>query len=255
MQKVKPSNLGYIISTTKSYREKSTERLILESKYSGIPKDKLLIVSSQEDFNECNIVDGYKIIHVKYTGIHLTPMIYLSENLTKYKSIKYWILLHSTCKIGVNFVKRLHSKLDKLNTFDSIPLNTVGNGVRTMDMGIFSIDHIKSFENYWQIMKHNKFDKQILHDLKCQLIANEDLIFSYPPAIPNRATKFNRVNIKNNLISLKGLVNCRDVKTNFVNLNSEKIQEVNYLSLDLLKYQRNFNGLEKISMNANGLVP
>lgn len=248
--------LAYIFSTTKSYYDKTVNRIIGECRASGIPPEDTFIVSSQEDSNESILINGCKVIKVTYTAIHLTPFIYVLENLKSYEKYSHFCLLHSTSKIGLQFYKNLTNYLSNIEGFiDAIPFNTVSHRSQTKDMGILSCDMLRSLENYFKKIKLENFNRDSLLSLKKQLISDENLIFGMPPCHRFDGTKFDLIDIGRPLVLKPGIEDSKGLIIKDVVLEKEKLKETFYPLLDLYKYQRTFQGLTNISMDSNGSIP
>jgi len=248
--------LAYFIGTTKSYFDQTVGRVTKEAQLSGIPCDDLVIVSSQEDSNDCVLVNGCKVFKVTYTGIHLTPLIFLSEHLEEYSQYTHFCLLHSTSKIGLNFRDTLSNYLNQLSShFDGIPLNKVRGGLHTKDMGILSFERIYFLKNYFDKIKLETYSAEDLLNLKKQLICDENLIFGLTPAKPAHATRFDAPIDSKPTLAHAGIEDVSNLITQKVKFNNEILLETYYPSLDIYKYQRTYNGLRNISMSADGSIP
>lgn len=254
--------LAYIFSTTKSYYDKTVNRIIKECKISGIPPEDTIIVSSQEDSNESILINGCKVIKVKYTGIHLTPLIYILENRKSHREYTHFCLLHSTSRIGPQFYKKLTNYLNDLKKttpfFDAMAFNTISRRAQSKDMGILSYDMLRSLFNYFKKIKLININPDSLLSLKKQLISDENLIFGMSASRANDATKFELIDIGRRLVFKKGIEESADeesLKIKDIVLGEEKLRESYYTSLDLYKYQRTFSAFENISMDSDGSVP
>ena len=91
-----------VITTCKQYYS-NVKNLIEQINQYGFPKEKIVIVSGQEDINDMFYYDNIRIIKVKYTGLHHTGAMYVNANIGCFNNIKYWILLPDTIKFGKNF--------------------------------------------------------------------------------------------------------------------------------------------------------
>lgn len=249
-------NIAFLVSTTKSYYDQSVNRIIKEAQDSGIPSSDLFIVSSQEDSNDCLSLNNVKIFKVTYTGIHLTPLIHVLENLNIYENYTHFCLIHSTSTIGITFYQKLKKILSKLQPpVDAIPFNSPFVGGHTKDVGIISFDQLSSLKNYFKSIKLEEYTSDSLLQLKKQLIFDEDLIFGLKPAAGNLSTKFEPISCGRQLVTANGIENPSNIIIKDIQLEGETLRRSYYPSLDFYKYQRNFKGLRNISMNSNGIIP
>jgi hypothetical protein len=101
------NDLCIVINTCKHYYDKTIKDLISQINEYKYPKQNILIISAQEDVEETFYEDNIQVIKVKYTGLHLTSMIYINEHIGLYPHIKYWLFLPDTIKFGPNFYSLL----------------------------------------------------------------------------------------------------------------------------------------------------
>ena len=97
------NDLCIVINTCKHYYDKTIKELISQINEYKYPKQNILIISAQEDVEETFYEDNIQVIKVKYTGLHLTSMIYINEHIGLYPHIKYWLFLPDTIKFGPKF--------------------------------------------------------------------------------------------------------------------------------------------------------
>ena len=88
-------SIGLLITTCQHYFT-NIPNIIEECNF---PKENVLIVSGQENNNSIYYENNIKIVKVDYTGLHLTGVIHISENMDLYKNIHYWIILPDTIKL------------------------------------------------------------------------------------------------------------------------------------------------------------
>ena len=100
------NNCCIVINTCKQYYS-NIKNLISQINEYNFPKQNILIISGQEDIEETFFEDNIKVIRVRYTGLHLTGMIYINEHIESYDHIKYWVFLPDTIKFGKNFYSLL----------------------------------------------------------------------------------------------------------------------------------------------------
>lgn len=117
---------------------------------------------------EINKIDNITYIKCNHNSIDFTGLITLSE--LYYDNIsEYYLYLHDTCKIGVNFYKKIKS-ID-LTNISSIKINKFFS----MNIGIYSQEIINNFKNFLSQKKNT-------HENKCMefksVNCNEDYIFN-----------------------------------------------------------------------------
>ncbi len=238
-------SIGLLITTCKNYFS-NIPNIIENIEDCNFPKENILIVSGQEDENSTYYENNIRIVKVDYTGLHLTGLIYLSENIGLFKNINYWIILPDTIKIGKLFYTKLMKYYDmylKNNKIYCLPL--IKPILRpTMDIGIVSIYHIYNMLDYLKKIKLLKpYNMDDILKFKKQLIYDENTVLGLEPVLKSKSTKFKIgnplypkpnifiTNNKNNLIEKK------------ITINNKLVNEVYIELLDLYKYQRNFNGI------------
>ncbi len=233
-------NLVLVINTCKNYYS-NIKNIIKQINEYDFPKQNILIISGQEDKDEIFYQDNIKIIKVRYSGLHLTSVIYINENIKLYSNIKYWVLLPDTIKFGkyffINICKYYNKYLQKENIYS---LGFINPKIRqTMDMGILHTNHILNMTDYLNKIKTYQVDKDNLLKLKKQLIYDEDMILGLLPTCPEYSTKHNNKILDEELI--KFITNDKkDLQEKII--DQEKIKQVYFVLLDLYKFQRNFRG-------------
>ncbi len=209
-------------------------------------KENVIIVSGQEDEPSIGEYKGVRCIKVKYTGIHLTSLIYISEHIDLYSKFQYWVLLPDTIRFGDTFFQKLmyyytlHLKGKEVH---SLPFINVSLRRPTMDMGIVHTHHIVNMKNYLDKIKTYTITYMNLIRLKLQLINNENIILGLQAVNPNIATQFmfvNRLPVVDTYIT-----NSKDDIIETLIDNGETNQ-VYFSLLDLYKYQKNFKGFDNI---------
>jgi len=259
-------NLGLLITTCKHYFT-NIPNLIKNIEECNFPKENVLIVSGQENENSTCYENNIKIVRVNYTGLHLTGVIYLSENIdlftsvnyeyinykhinyehinykdTNYKHINYWIILPDTVKLNKNFYINIMKYYDAyLKDKEIYSLPFIHPRVRpSMDMGIIHIKHIYNMSDY--LKKIKKVEPYDILKLKTQLIYDENTILGMFPTCPLESTKFEYIN------SLyprpnKCIINQKnEIIEKKIIINNKLCNEVYFSNIDMYKYQRNFRG-------------
>lgn len=238
------SNLGLLITTCQHYFT-NVKNIIKNIEECNFPKENVLIVSGQENNNSIYYENNIKIVKVDYTGLHLTGVIYLSENRDSFKNINYWIILPDTIKINklfyVNILKYYNTYLENKEIYS---LSFTNPKIRaTMDMGIVHINHIYNMSDYLnKIKKVQPYNINDTIQLKRQLICDENIILGLPPQEPNESTKFNYINELNTIPTIFIINNNNQLIEKKIKLNDKLLNEVYFVDLDIYKYQRNFNG-------------
>lgn len=230
------SDVCLIINTCKHYFS-NIPPLLQQINQSWFPNENVIIVSGQEGGDYINYIDGVKIIYAKYTGLHLTGLIHVNENIEKYSNIRYWITLPDTIKFGDMFFDNIFKYYQRRLTNDQLlSISFVSPEFRpTMDMGIVHSNHILNMTDYLQKIKTYETNLELLKPLKKQLIYDENTILGFPnwfdgikhysimPTITQRDSISHKIcQIKEKLIE------------------NGKVNQVYFCLLDLYKYQRNF---------------
>ncbi len=239
-------NYCIVITTCKQYFSNITN-LINQINELKLPKDKILIVSGQENEEEILFNDNIKIIKVKYTGLHHTGAIYINENIKDFNDVKYWVLLPDTIKFGNNFLNNIHKYYDDFLQSEEIQvLGFINPRIRaSMDICIVHTNHIINFSDYLSKIKTYQVDPINLLKLKKVLIYDENTIIGTGP-ITNKGTNYDK-KVDGKLI--KFVTNELKLLEQKV-IENGKINQVYFILLDLYKFQRNFKGPDtKLIMN------
>lgn len=238
------SNIGLLITTCQHYFT-NIQNIIKDIEECNFPKENVLIVSGQENNNSIYYENNIKIVKVDYTGLHLTGVIYISENMDSFKNITYWIIMPDTIKLNklfyVNILKYYNTYLENKEIY-SLPF--ISPIIRpTMDMGIVHINHIYNMSDYLnKIKKVQPYNINDTIQLKRQLIYDENTILGLHPTVPNKSTKFNYINEINRIPTVFITNNKNKLIVKVIKLNDKILNEVYFVDLDIYKYQRNFRG-------------
>ena len=243
--------LGLLITTCQHYFT-NIPNVIKNIEDCNFPKENVLIVSGQETTNSICYENGIKIVKVDYTGLHLTGVVYLSENMDSFNHINYWIILPDTIKLEKSFygniLKYYNEHLVNVNTKTKISrviLPFVNPSLRpTMDMGIVHISHIYNMSDYLKkIKKAHPYNVGDILRLKNQLIYDENIILGLPAAGSHKlTTRFGYMN-RSIMVPTKFITNHRrELIEKRINVNDKLVNEVYFVNLGMYKYQRNFSG-------------
>ena len=236
--------IGLLITTCQHYFS-NIPNIIKNIEECNFPKENVLIVSGQENKNSIDYENNIKIVKVDYTGLHLTGVIYISENINLFKHINYWVILPDTIKLEklfyINIMKYYDTYLKNTEIY-SLPF--INPNIRpTMDMGIIHINHINNMSDYLnKIKKVQPYNINDIIELKRQLIYDENIILGLTASSSDRATKFEYVN---SLYSPPTIFITNDqtrLIEQKITINNKLINEVYILDIDIYKYQRNFCG-------------
>lgn len=248
--------LGYAFSTCKSYFS-SIEPLIDDIESNNIDKSKVLFVSAQEDKNEKILVRDCEVQKVTYSGLHLTPAIFLSENHQQYPKTKYWFLLPATVRLGSDFHKKVQNAFS-LKGFENGSYPVINPMLRpTMDMGIVHVDHLRKFKQFFNRIKLSKYTDSDLKDLKQELILMENFILGipYPKEIQIKSRIYSEIP-EDILPPTSFMVNSEnEIMTRFKKYKGKKLKISHFTPINLTKYQRTYRGIKKIVMNCDGGFP
>lgn len=243
-------DLCLVINTCKEYY-KNIDILINQintiDKKNIFPRENILIVSGQEHEDSVTNKEGITIAKVTYTGLHLTSLIYIYENIDNLKSrFNYYLVLPDTIKFGKKFfdiIVSLYDSYIKHTNVLSLPL--IDWRVRpTMDMGMLHHHHIINIREYLNKMKLCKpYDITMLKKLKKQLIYNENMVLGLPSYFSkDKYTQFDYVFSFNPSKSISPIIKKKeDVIETIIKENGKKINQVYLKPLDLYKFQRNFS--------------
>lgn len=237
------NDLLIVINTCENYFKHTKVLLLKQIKDSKL--SNVIIISGQEDKDEIIYLDGIKVIKVKYTGLHHTSAIYISEHYNEFSEFKYFMFLPDTIQIGEKFKDNVfkYYKMYLENTNLQI-LGFINPQIRpSMDMGIFNIEHILNITEYFSKIKTYDLSKTNLIKLKRTLILDEDMIFGNPSR--KGGTNF-KIIVKDVIYLCNKKKDCIEKK------NENKIINSVFLPLlDLYKFQRNFLGKKKITLEYN----
>lgn len=239
------NNIGLLITTCQHYFM-NIPNVIKNIEECNFPKENVLIVSGQENTNLTYYEKNIKIVKVDYTGLHLTGVIYLSENSDEsFKHINYWIMLPDTIKLTKLFydnILKVYSEY--LNNKEIYSLPFINPKLRpTMDMGIVHINHIYNMYDYLQkIKKVQPYNTNDIIQLKRQLIYDENIILGLPAVVLSNSTKFSYKNNPDKTPNIFIANSNNEIIEKIINLNGKCLNEVHFVNLGIYKYQRNFNG-------------
>lgn len=227
------NNLLIVINTCENYFKYSRGTLLKQIKESKL--SNVIIISGQEQKDETIYLDGIKVIKVKYTGLHHTSAIYITEHYNEFSEFKYLMLLPDTIEFGKKFKDNIFKYYQEyLQNKNLQILGFVNPSIRpTMDMGIFNIEHILNISEYFSKIKTYDLSKTNLIKLKKTLILDENTIFGTP--ISTKGTNFKSI-VKDKIFLCN---NRKDIIEKIINKN---INSVYFPLLDLYKFQRNFRG-------------
>ena len=248
--------LGYAFSTCKSYFP-SSDPLIDDLEVNHIDKKKVLFVSAQEDREENILFRGCEVQKVTYSGLHLTPAIFLSENYQKYPNIKYWFMLPSTVRMGKDFKEKVE-KILRLQESGLSSFPVINPKIKpTMDMGIVHVDHLKKFNRFFNRIKLSTYTENDLRQLKQELILLENFFLGidYPQEVQLKSKHYSEMP-KNIISPTSFMVNSSDeIETQYKKYKGKKLKASHFSPINLTKYQRTHRGLKKIVMNCDGGFP
>lgn len=227
------NNLLIVINTCENYFKYNRISLLQQIKESKL--SNVIIISGQEQKDETTDFDGIKVIKVKYTGLHHTSAIYITENFNEFSEFKYFMLLPDTIEFGKKFKENIVKYYQEyLQNKNLQILGFINPSIRpTMDMGIFNIEHLLNISEYFSKIKTFDLSKTNLIKLKKILILDENTIFGTP--IRKEGTNFNTM-VKDKIFL------CNDKKDIIEKRINENINSVYFPLLDLYKFQRNFRG-------------
>lgn len=276
------NDLCIVINTCKHYYAKTIKDLISQINDYKYPKKNILIISAQEDIEETFYEDNIQIIKVRYTGLHLTSMIYINEHLGLYPHIKYWLFLPDTIKFGPKFYSLLtkyytmylqkgdilclsfinicpYSYDSKLMISKNIPLLTELY-LREKDIN-FLAHIINPFILNQEILIRQTMDMGILHSNHIvNLTSYLQKIKTYDISIENLIKLKKQLILNENIIlGIPPVFNkdreiyvlhpdlIRYISNHLEDLQVTKIKngtinQVYFVLLDLYKFQSNFNG-------------
>jgi len=226
-------NLLIVINTCEKYFKHTKSFLLKQIKDSKL--SNVIIISGQEQEDKITDFDGIKLIKVKYTGLHLTSAIYITEHYNEFSAFQYFMLLPDTIEFGKNFKDNIWKYYQEhLENKTLQILGFINPSIRpTMDMGIFHIEHLLNISEYFSKIKTHDLSERNLIKLKKTLILDENTIFGSP--IRKEGTNF-QTRVKDKIFLCN---NRRDIIEKKINSN---INSVYFSLLDLFKYQRNFRG-------------
>lgn len=238
-------SIGLLITTCEHYFTNNIPNIIKNIEECNFPKENVLIVSGQESLNSIYYENNIKIVKVDYTGLHLTGLIYMYENIDLFRHINYWIILPDTIKLDKLFYIKIMKYYDTyLKNKEIYSLPFINPNLRpTMDMGIININHICNMSDYLKkIKKVRPYNKNDVLKLKKQLIFDENTILGLRAVGFNESTKFEYMNPLYPIPNIF-LINKRNelIKKQKI-INNQLCNEVYLYNIDLFKYQRNFNG-------------
>ena len=226
-----------LINTCKHYNS-NIPPLLEQINRSWFPNKNVIIVSGQEDNDWIHYIDNVKIVNVKYTGLHLSGLININENIKQYSNIRYWITLPDTIKFGDMFFDHiLKYYRSHLTTNKLLSVSFVSPDFRpSMDMGILHTNHIINMTSYLQKIKTYETNLDVLKKLKRQLILDENTMLGFLSWFEDR--------VKHDSI-LPDITQMESISTRICQIKEKlidngKINQVYLCLIDLYKYQRNF---------------
>jgi hypothetical protein len=230
-----------VINTCKQYYTSTINNLVTQiEEYNTIfPKENILIISGQEDDTSIHELNGITIVHVPYSGIHLTSAIYINENIHNFPTINYWVLLPDTIEFGTLFFTILYKYYTMyLKDHTIYSMSFIHPTIcPTMDMGIIHTKHIINMTEYLHKIKLCEINTASLLDRKRQLIFDENMILGIQAVSPHLATSVTYIEKE------PYTVYCITESIDDIDISkTDTIQTVYFKKLDLYKFQRNFKG-------------
>ena len=239
---------GLLITTNKKYYNMYINILIKQLEIANFPKDNILIVCGQSDRESVIIDNGIKVVNVKYTGLHLTGLIYISENINKYNSINYWLALPDTVVLGKNIYNLFLYYVWAMKQYKLEVLPIINPRLKiTMDIGIFTINHICKMKEYLSRVKILNPNKEAVHKLKIQLMYNENIIFGLHPFLKNKATYLHVIDTPPTKFIINDIGELKIKYTFRQDMNGKiyRSKDTFVSKLDIVKIQRNYLGSGK----------
>jgi hypothetical protein len=229
-----------LINTCKQYFE-NVKPLVQQINASNFNKANVLIVSGQEDEDDEFYCEGIKIVKVKYSGSHLTSVVYACENMNLFSNINYWIVLPCTVKFGETFFDKITDYYNvylKDKEVHCLPfLNP--NITPTMDLGIVHSKHILNMTNYLKKIKTFDMSYNNLINLKKQLVYDENIMMGLGGRRDNLCTKFDFLY---ECQSPTQFITDRHEDLEISMIDNGKVMLYYFKKLDFYKTSRNFNG-------------
>lgn len=178
--------LKILISTCKTYRDKSIPPLLEQLADSGVPKDSILIVSGGEDVDDSS---DPVLKKVRYQFWEYTGLIYVSENPENTPVV--YLMIHDTVKIKLQFWENIQSKFkDFLSSRQKGARLLENNGRSSMSMGFYSQELIRDHQDFLASLKDYGTDENSLKNskqkgfgLEDHMIKEFDVIFKGPQVI------------------------------------------------------------------------
>jgi hypothetical protein len=235
-------SIGLLITTCQHYFT-NIPNIIKNIEDCNFPKENVLIVSGQENKNSIYYENNIKIVKVDYTGLHLTGVIYISENIDLFRHINYWIILPDTIKLETLFYINIMTYYDKyLKNKEIYSLPFINPKIRpTMDMGIININHIYNMSDYLnKIKKVKPYNINDMLALKNQLIYDENIILGLPGT--GLSTNFKYINPLYPKPDIFIINENDELIEKKIIINNKLCNEIYFCNINIYKYQRNFQG-------------
>lgn len=154
------------ISTCKQYCQKTIPILVESLKAAGFPIADILVVEGGHGSDNNLIKNDINTLEVSHNSFELTALIAVVEN---HIESDFWLLLHDTCRVGLNFCTLLN-KADL--SCEKIALKKKVS----MSIGLYKFEYLIQHSNKLIKQKNIYYGEKEMLDAKNNAIRTEDLL-------------------------------------------------------------------------------
>jgi hypothetical protein len=155
------------IATNKGFFEKSLPIIIPSLLDAGIFREDIHVFNAGFESYSTEVRDEITYHFLDHNSYEYSPLIEIAE---KQIESEYWLLIHDTCKVGLNFKKLLY------NIPEPKPLKMALREWPSMSIGLYNYQYLLSLKETLINIKNKDYSKESMMKWKVWGVSNEDYI-------------------------------------------------------------------------------